>query len=283
MGYPPLDNTLINNNKLDQPYNGTKPKIEKFINKFPLKDDPGLTINVEKILILKNGEWAADTYIKSNKTIDKKAIKKYVSQLEKDYEIVDVTYEFHGGPPMGTDMVDYNEIKGDNIWVVNMKPNLYKYLEKKGHVGNVEDLYSQIGGNSVSSLHKLWKYVKLELYYVNNIIVDTINKVFFIEKNKKRELNPILFKPVNQITTHYDGTEYYTYLDVYKDGKFIDRMKVESKNNPIEWRYIMNKILEINEHSKFYGYVYKLSHSLDKGLILETTDDLRYRINYKCN
>ena len=59
-------------------------------------------------------------------------------------------------------------------------------------------------------------------------------------------------------------------------------MKVESKNNPIEWRQIMNKIFELNKQSKFYGSVYKLTNSIDKGIILETTDDDRFKINYYC-
>ena len=87
---------------------------------------------------------------------------------------------------------------------------------------------------------------------VNNIIIDTINNVFFIEENDK-PLDQNIFKSPKQINTHHDGYSYYTYLNVYKDGKFIDKLKIESKQNPIEWSFIMNKILEINKHSKFYG------------------------------
>lgn len=277
--FSPLDNTLINNNeKLTNI--GKKPIIEKFIDEFPINNDKGLTINVEKIMVLINGEWSFDTYIKSNNSISKKMVKKYILKLKKDYEIEDISYEFHGGPPMGTKMVDYNEITGDNIWVVNLKPALYSYLKKKGNIGNFEDLYTQIGGSNDNFLTNIWNNLKFEFKYINYIIVDTINKFFFIKENKEKKLDPQLFKPVNQIITHYDGVAYYTYLNVYKDGKYIDKMQIRSKNNPIEWKYIMNKIFEINKDSKFYGYIYKLSHSIDKGIILETTDDQRYKINY---
>ena len=67
-----------------------------------------------------------------------------------------------------------------------------------------------------------------------------------------------------------------------KISENIDKLRIESKNNPIKWPFIMNKILQINKQSKFYGYVYKLSYSLNNGIILETTDDPRFKIDYKC-
>ena len=277
--FSPLDNTLINEKEnIKKLYVGVKPEVEKFIEKFPLNKSQGYVNYIEKIMVLKNGEWQYDTYIRSNKSIDKKAVKKYISKLEKEYEIFDISYEFHGGPPMGVIMFDYNEIKGDNIWVVNLKPKLYEYLKKKGKIGNLEDQYVQIGGNYFK---KLWKNLKFDFNNINNIVIDTVNNLFSIEENDI-PLDKNILKPQNQINTYHDGYSYYTFLNVYKDGKFIDKLKIESKENPIEWHFIMSKILELNKNSKFYGYVYKLTYSIDNGIILETTDDPRFKINYEC-
>lgn len=277
--FSPLDNTLINEKENKKKlYVGVKPEVEKFIEKFPLKNSKGYDNYIEKIMVLKNGEWQYDTYIRSNKSIDKKAVKKYISKLEREYEIFDISYEFHGGPPMGVIMFDVKEIKGDNIWVVNLKPKLYEYLKKKGITGNLEDQYGQIGGYYFKKPSNNFKY---DFNNVNNIFIDRINNLFFIEENETAH-NKNIFKPIDQINTHYDGYSYYTFLNVYKDGKFIDKLKIESKQNPIKWQFIMNKIFELNKHSKFYGYVYKLTHSLNNGIILETTDDPRFKINYEC-
>ena len=194
--FSPLDNTLFNKNNEKNLYVGIKPEVEKFIEKFPLKNSLGYVNHVEKIMVLKNGEWNYDTYIRSNKSIDEKAVKKYISKLEKEYEIFDISYEFHGGPPMGTIMFDYNEIKGDNIWVVNLKPKLFEYLKKKGKIGNLEDQYVQIGGN----FQKLWNNMKIELNNINNIVIDTINNLFFIEENEI-PIDKNILKPQNQINT----------------------------------------------------------------------------------
>ena len=277
--FSPLDNTLINEDYEKNGYVGTKPDIERFTDAFPLKkNQEGLVNHLEKIMVLKNGEWQYDTYIRSNKSIDKRAVKRYISKLENEYEVFDISYEFHGGPPMGVAMFDYNEIKGDNIWVVNLRPKLFEYLKKKGKIGNLEDQYTQIGGNLFG---KMWHNLKLEFNNINNIVIDTINNVFFIEENEK-PLDPTIFKPPSQINTHFDGYSYYTFLNVYKDGKFIDKLKIEAKQNPINWSFIMNKILEINKDSKFYGYVYKLTYSTNNGIILETTSDPRFKVSYKC-
>lgn len=302
-----LDNTLINDNYVKNTFNGSKPEIEKFLDKFKVNDDDrGNLMYVEKVLVLRNGEWAYDTYIRANKSISKNMVKRYVNNLEKDYEVVEVSYEFHGGPPMGTTMMDYREIQGENVWVVNLKPKLYEYLKKNGTVGNLEDLYNQIGGNdeieieydhklhdkyrlihnkynlhpSDNGIVRLGKIIGNEAHKINSLIIDTIKNVFFIEDNEERDTS--LLNPIKQVNTFFNGHSYYTYINVYKDGKFIDKVQVNSKQNPIEWQLIVNKIFELNKDSKFYGYVYRLTNSFNKGLILETTDDARYKIDYKC-
>ena len=76
----------------------------------------------------------------------------------------------------------------------------------------------------------------------------------------------------------YDGNMYYTFLKIFKDGIFIDKIKIESNNNPIIWKVIHKKISEINKNNKFYGFIYKLTYTFNQGLILETTDDEKFNI-----
>ena len=171
--FSPLDNTLIDDNIKNPTYAGSKRKIENIISNFEISNDKGLVTNIEKVIVLRNGEWDYDTYIKSNKTIDKRKVKRFISKIEKDYEIQDINYEFYGGPPMGTLMLDPGEITGDNVWVINLKPKLFEYLKKQGKIGNLEDMYNQIGGG-------LWNNLKKQLNNVNSIVIDTINNFFFI-------------------------------------------------------------------------------------------------------
>ena len=203
--FSPLDNTLVNNDIKKKTYIGSKPKIEHFINKFKVDDDDkGLIMYMEKIMVSRNGEWAYDTYIRANKTIDEKAVKKYISKLDKDYEVMDISYEFHGGVPMGTLMLDYNEIQGDNVWVVNLKPKLYEFLKREGKVGNIEDLYEQVGGEkhrllpTDTYISRIGKIIGNELDTINSIVIDTINGVFFVEENDK-EMDPVFYKSIKQI------------------------------------------------------------------------------------
>jgi|SaaInlStandDraft_6_1057023.scaffolds.fasta_scaffold10950_2 hypothetical protein len=296
--FGPLDNTLIKNKYKKVTHIGSKPKIEHFINNFKVDDDnKGLLMHIEKIMVSRNGEWAYDTYIRANNTIDKKAVKRYITKLENEYEVEDIGYHFHGGPPMGTVMLDYNEIQGENVWVVNLKPKLYEYLKKNGTVGDLEDKYNQLGGENNHDkfrlihdkyklgptdtlISRLGKIVGNEAHKINSLIIDTINDIFFVEGNDEKK-DPAFYKPIKQVNTLFNGYSYYTFLNVYKDGKFMDKVKIESRQNPIEWQFVVNKILELNKNPKFYGYVYKLTNSFDKGLILETTDDERYKVDYK--
>ena len=288
--FNPLNNPLVNYDYKYEVNTGRDPKVQEIINKFPITDTKnGLLVYVEKVSILKNGEWSYDTYIKSNDDITKESVIEFVKKLEKDeYDIQDITYEFYGGHPMGTELFDIHEIEGEMVWVVNLKTNLYSYLKKKGNMGNLEDLYTQIGGLPKNIEKYIRDPVKDERS-VNTIIVDTINKLFFIEDNndldmKKKfdEENKYLLDNTKQVHTHYDGNTYYTFLNVYKDGKFLEKRKISSLENPINWRYILSEIMRLNKYKKYYGFVYKLSYSWNKGYILETTDDLRYYVDYKC-
>jgi len=287
--FDPLNNPLVNNQNYDTLDTGKDPKVQQFINKFPVDDsNKGLIHYTEKISVLKNGEWAYDTYIRSNEDITKEIVINYINKLEKnEYEVQDISYEFYGGQPMGTSLFDVQEINGENVWVVNMKVNLYSYLKKKGNVGNLEDLYTQVGGVR----KELKEYINPDQIpedskSINSIIVDTINNIFFIDDNIEKEKilddKKETLDNVKQVHTHYDGNEYYTYLSVYKDGKFIDKVKIKSLKNPITWHFILAEILRLNKYKNFYGYAYKLSNSWNKGYILETTDDIRYKVNYKC-
>lgn len=287
--FDPLNNPLVNSDSINEINVGKDPIVQQFINKFPVDDNKkGLISYTEKISVLKNGEWAYDTYIRSNNDITKETVIEYINKLEKnDYEVQDISYEFYGGPPMGTQMYDIREINGDNVWVVNMKVNLYSYLKKKGNIGNLEDLYVQVGGVR----EEIKKYIHKDLLpkdttSINSVIVDTINKMFFIDDNidivdEKKHYD--LLRDTKQVHTYYDGSEYYTFLNVYKDGKFLEKRKITSLRNPITWDFILSEILKLNKHENYYGYAYKLSNSWNKGYILETTNDIRYKVKYDCD
>ena len=293
--FDPLNNPLINYNYKYEINTGKDAKVQEYINKFPVNDDKGLLSYVERISVLKNGEWNYDTYIRSNNDITKDIVIDYINKIEKgDYEVQDISYEFYGGHPMGTKMYDVHEIEGENVWVVNLKANLYSYLKKKGNIGDLEDLYSQIGG--------LPEHIEMQINEdqlqkdkrpIGTVIVDTINKLLFLDDNniyekedkkkKFEEENSHIFNNTRQVHTHYDGNTYYTFLNIFKDGKFLEKRKISSLKNPITWKYILSEIMRLNNFKRYYGFVYKLSYSWDKGYILETTDDIRYYVNYKCN
>ena len=244
--------------------------ISKFAKRFIVDDDTKYdSMYTEKITVLKNGEWQYDTYIRHNRSISKNSVKKFILGLEKGYAIESIKYEFYGGPPMGTTMMDYNEIKGDNIWVVNLKPDARDYFKKMGYSDNLHNMYDLIGGKYKITKNK----IEYEKYNVSDI-----KNIFILDQD--RILNKKYFKDVDQLHTMYDGEVYYSFINVYKDGKFLDKVKIESKNNPIIWKVIINKIDEINKNKNFFGYIYKLSYSFNQGLILETTKDKRYNIKY---
>ncbi len=238
-----FNNTLLNN----------RFNIADYDKNFNINDKTD-SIYLEKISILKNDKWQYDTYIKDNKSITKSSVKKLVKKLEKDYDIKKIDYEFYGGQPMGTQMIDYREIEGYHIWIVYLVPNIKAYLKTTGYLNELEDEYNLIGGFKVK---------------------DIKNK-FFIDDKK---FNNKYFKDILDIHTMYDGNMYYTNLSVYKDGNFIDKLKIESNNNPIIWKIIHNKISEINKNKKFYGYIYKLTYTFNNGLVLETTNDKKFDID----
>ena len=159
-------------------------------------------------------------------------------------------------------------------------------MKKKGHIGNLEDLYTQIGGvreEIKDYIHK--DYLPKENRSINTIIVDTINKIFFIDDNEdKPEENKYfdLLENVKQVHTQYDGYQYYTFLNVFKDGKFLEKKKISSLKNPITWKFVLTEIMKLNKNTNYYGYAYKLSNSWNKGYILETTNDARYKVDYNC-
>ena len=92
-------------------------------------------------------------------------------------------------------MLDYNEIQGENVWVVNLKPKLYEYLKREGNVGNIEDLYEQVGGEKYRLLptdthvSRIGKIMGNELDKINSIVIDTINGVFFWDRQQNQKHN----------------------------------------------------------------------------------------------
>ena len=270
-----LDNNLMNYNLKDEKKINIfeTVNVEDYLNKMNLDESNGAVIYYEKIQLLLNNEWYKDTYIKSNNDITKGMVKNYIKKLEPDYKIKEIKYEFHGGPPMGTIMFDYREIEGDNVWVVNLEPKIEVYLRKKGKIGDLENIYDQFGGN------------------LNDEIIKTINNFFLIEQDDildegeriKKELDKFYYKDISQTNTFYDGYSYYTFINIFKDGKYLDKVKVISNNNPIKWNTIFDNVINLNKYSDYYGNIYNMSHSINKGIILETTSDKRYFVNYNCN
>lgn len=263
-----IDNTLYDINFKDRKVKfSNKPKIEKFIKLFNNNNDGNVSY-VDKILININNEFYMDTYIRANKIITSKMVKKYIHKLEPNYKVQNINYEFNGGPSMGVIMFDYNEIKGENIWVVELEPRLDKFLKRRDN--NQEEIYQLGGFNVIDKINYLIKET------INALIGYDIDKLYQL-KDYNKYVDNFYYKNVSQVITHYDGNVYYTYLNIYKDGKFIDKVRVESFNNPIKWKYVMLKIIEIiKKYHSIYGYIYKLSHSVNQGLILETTNDERY-------
>ena len=164
---------------------------------------------------------------------------------------------------MGTTLFDYKDIQGENVWVVNLKPNLISYLEKKGKIGNFEDIYNQIGGSNLKNI-KSFIFNKLKNYFNFNL-----------------EENNYIFKNIDDVFLLYDidNDYFYTYLTIFKDGKFIDKLKINTKNEKLDPRIIMDKIIQLS-NSNYYGNIYRVYNSFNKGLILETTNDTRYKIKY---
>ena len=313
---------LLNDEKDERKYNGMyENKVDRLHNLQPLpRDTRGWIIDIEKITVLKNDEWSYDTYIKSNKTITKKMVTNFIKKKENDnrWDVYEISKEFHGGRPMGTTHFNTNEIMGDHIWVVKLKPNLYNYLKEEGYVGNIEDLYENIlkGNDSYTSVlhgggHELNIDIKKIVENINKekkekkefdekkaieskvtlheYFLDFVNKLFSIKLKKKEKKEKTfnhtqIFKNQFKKNTFLDETSkgklFYTYLNILKDGKFFEKKRIDSMNCPITWNIVLKEIIKMQKKSnKIYGNVYKLTLTW-KGWILETTDDIRYKVNY---
>ena len=148
---------------------------------------------IEKIIVLVNNVWKYDTYIIDSDITENK-VKEFILSNDKKYKIKSIKYEFHGGPPMGTIMFNYNEIKGDNVWIVDLKPNL-NYILKKNN--DFENMYILNGGN----LKDLIPYKFDGNNYYNYILIFKDNKYFdklkIISKNKLT--NKLLINRLNYI------------------------------------------------------------------------------------
>tara|TARA_Y100000589_G_C27147601_1_gene627523 strand:- start:235 stop:1113 length:879 start_codon:yes stop_codon:yes gene_type:complete len=272
-------------------YMGRTPEIEKFTSLFPMQQNTGTTIYIDRISVSINGHFEYDTYIRANKTITEKMVKKYVESLSKDYKVEDIKYVYQGGPPMANSFIDIKEVEGNNVWVVNLKPDLYIYMNNR----NGLDTYTQYGGNFFATEKDIFDYLdeqkRTQIKGKKNIfavILDTLNELFFFidEKPNKCEIDDKrdkrYFEDVREVNTKFNGKEYYTYLNIYKDGKYLHNIKVSSFSYPIEWSNVLNEILKLNNDTDMYGYVYRLTNTWNEGFVLETTKDVRYKVNYNC-
>jgi hypothetical protein len=55
-------------------------------------------------------------------------------------------------------------------------------------------------------------------------------------------------------------------LTIFKDGKFIDKLKINTKNEKLDSRVIMDKIIQLS-NSNYYGNIFRVYNSFNKGLI----------------
>lgn len=148
---------------------------------------------IEKIIVLVNNVWKYDTYIIDSDITENK-VREFILSKDKKYKIDSIKYRFHGGPPMGTIMFNYNEIKGDNVWIVNLKPNL-NYILKKSN--DFENMYVLNGGNLNDTI--LSKFDGINYYNYIIIIKDNqyFDKLKIISKNKLT--NKLLINRLNYI------------------------------------------------------------------------------------
>lgn len=181
---------------------------------------------IEKIIVLVNNNWKYDTYIMDSDITENK-VKEFILSKDKQFKIDKIKYEFHGGPPMGTVMFNYKEIKGENVWVVNLKPDINYIL--KGN-NDFENMYIQNGGN----------------------------------------LNDI-------ISSKFDGTNYYNYIIIFRDDKFLEKIKIISKNE-LTNKLLINRLKYINNNKSYYGNMDELIES-ENGIILKTSKN-KFKVFY---
>ena len=151
---------------------------------------------IEKIIVLVNNVWKYDTYIMDSDITENK-VREFILSNNKIYKIKDVKYKFHGGPPMGTVMYNYKEIEGENVWIVNLKPDINYILSKNK---DFENLYVQNGGNLNDKISSKFDGTK----YYNYIIVLKNNKFFDKLKiaSKKILTNKLLINRLNYINNN---------------------------------------------------------------------------------
>ena len=94
------------------------------------KDSSGYIIYSMKLNVIKNGRWAYTTYIKYNRPITQKIVKRYIHKREKEFMKIDKIYRiWDGGFEYGNHIEDF---KGQEAWNVELKTNIEqreKYIE----------------------------------------------------------------------------------------------------------------------------------------------------------
>ena len=122
---------------------------------------------------------------------------------------------------------------------------------------------------------------------LNEYFLDFINKLFSIKYKKKEDKTHDhnqtyhnQFKKNTFLDVTPNGEIYYTYINIYKDGKFFEKKRIDSQNCPITWNIALKELIRMQKrNNKRYGNIYKLTLTW-KGWLLETTDDIRYKVNY---
>ena len=98
---------------------------------------------------------------------------------------------------MGTVMYNYKEIEGENVWIVNLKPDINYILSKNK---DFENLYVQNGGNLSDKISSKFDGTN----YYNYIIVLKNNKFFDKLKivSKNVLTNKLLINRLNYINNN---------------------------------------------------------------------------------
>jgi len=166
---------------------------------------------IEKIIVLVNKVWKYDTYIMDSDITENK-VKEFILSKDDKFKIDSIKYEFHGGPPMGTVMFNYREIKGDNVWVVNLKPDINYFLKKNK---DFENMYVLNGGNLNDTISSKFDGVNYYNYII--IIKDSqyFDKLKIISKNKLT--NKLLINRIKYINNN---------KKIY--GKIVDLIETEN-------------------------------------------------------
>ena len=230
--------------------------INNFENLFNIPNNANeYVLYSKKINVIKNGRFAYSTYIKSKRPITKKQVKEFIKKKEKSYMKFEKIYLIDDGNFTYGSNGDIEDYESQESWNVELKTDIYQ----KHDYDEENYVDYQLGGYD-----KYFVRIDPEDDYDNqNPDYTNVRKTLY-----KRKL----------VEFDKSNNTYYLILKIYKDGKFIQDLKIENTNKITE-RHILKAINYVNKNNDYFGYVFNLSLTWENA-ILETTDDKRYKIQY---